>query len=309
MTFIALIVLLKYKDHQIIRRNTPMISVLMLIGLLMTGFSGIITCFGVYTYSCIIYGFFYNIGFSLVIGGIIAKEYRIYRIFSNRSALALDIQDYKLFLIIGTITTYFLILAFIPIMGSVYAAVRRSDSNEFYLYWTCYFDSKVWKDITLFFTEISFVILRLLAILLAWKTRKVTAFYSESRAVFAVVIIYLCLNIIFIPLYQALSDGTDSAIYRYSIRLINISITMGATLILLFYYRFWLIYKYERNKKKYLRLRRTGSNVSVNMSGNNNMSNMSGNTSYNNNTTGNTSSISNIRNTSNIRYTSNINNQ
>ena len=87
------------------------------------------------------------------------------------------------------------------------------------------------------------------AALTAWFTRKVDSYYSESKPVVAVIIIYLCLNLIFTPLIESLGDETDSAIIKTCLGLITLSITVASTLILLYYYRFWMVYSYEHEMK------------------------------------------------------------
>lgn len=195
------------------------------------------------------YVIFFDIGMALILGGIISKEYRIYRIFSNRSALAVDFSDLKLFLIVAVIFVYFGLIAVFTIVTGLEARVRQSSSNPLYLYVRCSYSSAVWNNIVIVVEQVSLFLFRVLALYLAWCTRKVTSSYSESRSVFAVVAIFLCLNIIFVPLFLVLVDGTNSALYRTVVRLIDNCIIITATLMLLFYHRFWLVYSYEKNKK------------------------------------------------------------
>ncbi len=86
--------------------------------------------------------------------------------------------------------------------------------------------------------------------ILAWKTRKVVHVYSEAEAVMVLVIFYFCLDIIFIPLFFALTDGTNSATYKAAIRAVYICLTASVTLVLLFYCCFYKVYQCERKKRR-----------------------------------------------------------
>lgn len=107
---LAFALLFVYRKHKFIRRDTPNITFLILIGLFLVNVSGILICMDVTTAICWISLAFYNLGFGIVLGGIIAKEYRIYRIFSNRSASAVVIKDLTLFLVVGGVSLYFCLI-------------------------------------------------------------------------------------------------------------------------------------------------------------------------------------------------------
>lgn len=260
-TFLAFFLIFKLRNHVIIRRNTPNISLIVLFGLLLVELSGLVTCFGVYDWTCVSYLFFFIIGMALILGGIISKEFRIYRIFSNRTAAAIELKDYELFLLIAGITLYFTIIASVIVFTGFDAQLLQSSSNRFYLFYKCSFGSSFENIFFSALLEISFFVFRIVAVYLAWLTRKVASSYSESRSVFVVVTVYLCLDLIFVPLIQSLKDGTDSAVIRLTLRLINNSITAAATLILMYYYRFWLVYCYNKKKKKRSRSRISTSSL------------------------------------------------
>ena len=250
LSLIAYVFLFYYFNHPIIRRNTPMISSLVLSGIVFILIDGIIICTGISDASCIIFIFFYNIGFSLILGGIIAKNYRIYKIFNNRRASAVDISDLSLFLIVFVIVFYFTLLAIFFAIAGFKAEIFQSSSDPFYLYYDCAIKNKFWQIFLAIFNQVSLLLIRFLALGFAWINRKVVSTYSESRAVTALVLIYLCLDICFLPLYFALQNGTDSAIYKLVIKSIYICLISVFTLILLFYSRFYKVYQYEIKLKK-----------------------------------------------------------
>lgn len=246
---IAAIILYKWRDHKLIRRNTPTISFVVLFGLFLVSVSGIIISTGVYDATCYLYIYMFYIGEGILLGGIIAKQYRIYKIFSNRSAVAVEIPDYKLFLIIFCITLYFILLCCLSIIGDLHAAIRKSNTNQFYLFVRCVYKNETWTKFMAIFAPVSVTILRLFACVMAWFTWRVNNYYSEAKPVVAVVVIYICLNISFTPLIESLKDGTDSAVIKACLTLILIVITVASTLVLLFYYRFWMVHKYELKRR------------------------------------------------------------
>ena len=241
--------LYKLRNHKLIRRNTPVISFAVLFGLLLVNVSGIIIATGVYNASCYLYIFFFYIGEAIVASGIIAKEYRIYKIFSNRKAVAVEIPDYKLFQIILCITFYFFLICCLTIVGDLHAAIRQSTTNQFYLFFRCVFKNKTWTEFMYIFFPVNLSILRIVACVMVWFTWRVNNYYSEAKSVVAVVVIFLCLDISFTPLIEALKDGTDSAVIKTCLLLVFIAITVTSALILLFYYRFWMVYKYEHKRR------------------------------------------------------------
>ena len=246
---IAAIILYKWRDHKLIRRNTPAVSFAVLFGLFLVNVSGIIIATGVYNTSCYLYIFFFYIGEAILTSGIIAKEYRIYKIFSNRKAVAVEIPDYKLFLIIFCVSFYFFLLCCLGIVGDLHAAIRQSKTNQFYLFVRCVFKNKTWTVFMAIFVPVSLTILRIAAGVMAWLTRRVNSHYSEAKPVVAFVVIFLVLDISFTPLIESLKDGTDSAVIKTCLILVAIAITVTSGLILLFYYRFWMVYKYEQKRR------------------------------------------------------------
>lgn len=246
-SFIALVYLIANINHPLIRRNTPNMSIVVLVGIILYLAASIIICTGLTDASCIIFLFFEYLGFSLLIGGIIAKSYRIYRIFNNSTATAVVISDLQLFSIVFVIALYFMILSVIVVILGLKVIVTQSSTNRFYLFYRCAIPNKFWNVFFAILIELSMIIILLAALILALSTHHVAFAYSEADTVIALLILYLCLDISFLPLYYALQDGTDSAVLKATIRLISLSITVVSTLALLFLSRF---YKVHQNKKK-----------------------------------------------------------
>lgn len=254
--FIAAITLFVLRNHTLIRRNTPSISFVVIFGLFLFCISGIFLSLGIYDITCYLNVFLYNVEVGILLGGIIAKEYRVYRIFSNKSATAIEISDLKLFLIVFLIALYFFLIACLTIFGDLQAEIQVSASDRFYLFVKCTLKTKTISTLFSILTNCSLFLFRIVAVILAWLTRRVDNVYSESRQVGVLVTILICVILIFTPIFESLKNGTGSAIYKSCILFIAITITIAATLILLFYYRFWMVYRYEQRKKDKLRITR-----------------------------------------------------
>lgn len=247
---LAFVILIYNINHPLIRRNTPLMSLTVLTGMLLLLIGILILTTGLSDATCEIFDYFTNIGSALMFGGIIAKNYRIYKIFHNRSSTAVDIGDSKLFVIVACITMYFVLLSIIDSILGIKALLLQSDTNPFYLFYQCGIESQFWQVFMSTVNELSLFFLRLTALILAWYTRKVVSIYSESRVINIIVAFTTCLSICFIPLYYALRKGTDSAVLKMVITSIYITLTVGLTLVLLFYYPFYNLYKYQMKIKR-----------------------------------------------------------
>jgi hypothetical protein len=230
----------------IIRRNTPIISIIVLVGIASILIGSICHSIGAYHWSCLIDLFMVSTLGSLVVAGIIAKNYRIYKIFRNKSATALVIKDSQLFFIIGAIFLYFFLIFILGICTRYSAYQFTSEENRFYLYIECSTNIEFWTVCIEILVHVSSLIFKLFALVLAWLTRKVVTTYSESYEILIIISIYFCVDIATVPLFFELQNGTNSAILRLVLVFVTIFITSAATLLILFYSRFYYVYKYEK---------------------------------------------------------------
>lgn len=250
LTLLTMLFLIIYYNHPLIRRNTPIMSIVVLIGLVFTALAGIFECLSVTTANCWLSTGFFIIGISLLIGGIIAKEYRIYRIFTNRSASAVQIKDSSLFMIVGGIVFYFSMILMTYYIAGLQAKIKQSKSNNYYSYYTCEETDSFWTTFLNIFLGVSSLIVRILAGIIAWFTRHVNSAYSESRQISIIVYTLICLTLILIPLLNTLKDGKDSAVVKTVIRMIDVIYTIAAVLPMLFFHRFYLVWKYEKRRSR-----------------------------------------------------------
>ena len=243
---LAIGILFYYRDHVLIRKNTPVISLIVLIGVTFSLIGSIFLCFGAYDWNCNFTFFLIHVCGSLVIGGIIAKNYRIYRIFRNKSATALVIKDSQLFMIIGAIFVYFFLLFILAICTNYGAYQYTSDQNAFYLYIECNPSTSFWTKFLEILLNVSSLLFKLFALVLALLTRKVISTYSESYEILITITIVFCIDIVLLPLYFELESGSNSQILRTVLIFETLIITLAAILIILFYSRFYRVYKYNK---------------------------------------------------------------
>jgi hypothetical protein len=242
----AIGILFYYKDHFLIKRNTPIISLIVLIGASFGLIGSICLCFGAYDWSCNANFILIHVFGSLVFSGIIAKNYRIYKIFKNKSATAIVIKDSQLFMIIGAVFIYFFLLFILAICTNYGAYQYSSEENMFYLYIQCSASSNFWTVFIEIFIQVSATLLKIFALVLAFLTRKIAPSYSESYEILIILSIYFCVDIVTLPLYFKLDNGSNSQILRTVLIFETTFITAASTIIILFYSRFYRVYRYDK---------------------------------------------------------------
>ena len=243
---LAIGILFYYRDHVLIRKNTPRISLIVLIGVSFGLIGSICLCFGAYDWSCNVNFILIHVFGSLVFSGIIAKNYRIYKIFKNKSATAIVIKDSQLFVIIGAIFVYFFLIFVLAICTSYGAYQYSSEENAFYLYIECSSSSYFWTVFIEIFIQVSATILKFFALILAFLTRNIAPSYSESYEILIILSIYFCVDIVTLPLYFELDNGSNSEILRTVLIFETTFITAASTIIILFYSRFYRVYRYDK---------------------------------------------------------------
>lgn len=120
------------------RKTSPLITLMMLAGVIFLVLAQMFQSFSRTDFLCTFDLYLYHIGFILLVSGLLVKNYRIYRIFSNRTATALKITDQLLLMIAGIISAVFIagVTVFVAVFGIV-AQLKQSSSNIFYQYVTC----------------------------------------------------------------------------------------------------------------------------------------------------------------------------
>ena len=237
-------------NHKILRRSSPLFLLLIIVGILLVLTAGIIMSAGLSSSAmCILYVFFLVTGMTLILANLLVKNWRIYKIFSNRRADAVQLSDLQLL----AITAFLVVLIWIQFFvysfaGGTIALTRlQGKDNPFYVFDLCESPTAWFQTFQIIAYYVFFAILVVTTGVLGFLTRKAHAGYSESRNIALIIYIYVCMAIIFIPLYYVQGLSTNSQDTRYVIVSISMLILMLATLLILFLPKILLIERTRRH--------------------------------------------------------------
>lgn len=240
------------RNHRIIRNSGLYSSVLVLLGLLCGELSMIFMCVGISRVICSLIDIFLLLGICLVIGTLVAKLYRIYRIFQNPTAQAVYITDKDLFIFVCLITLgcFTLLVLYETIGGGLRPITKSADSNPLYTYNICEVPN---ETIQLTFTIIFyvyFVSIFVIAGILAFLTRRTAREFNESFDVGMVVYTWLGIALIYAPIYYVQGDSTNSNQIRIAARFIAFTLALILTMGILYWGKVWRIIKLEMKLRK-----------------------------------------------------------
>ena len=239
-----------HRNNPQIRRNSYLVTLTILIGVAISALGVLLLSFGRTDAFCWITFYTHRLGIFLIVTGLFAKNYRIYKIFTNQRASAIDLSETSLLAYIGIFTIIFLgIPTIIFIIFGYYAVVKQSKSNIYYQYVQCIIPNETWDLIVQLIMDISVLLIVLASLILAWLTRRVQADYQESRSLAAFSVVLLTSSIVLIPLGKTLKGETNSELLRYVIFVEFVSIVIFAALGLLFFPKVYVILK-EKSKRK-----------------------------------------------------------
>ena len=196
---------------------------------------------------CTISSLLYHSGMCILLTGLCVKNFRIYRIFSNKQATAINISENRLILVMAVITGIYMIGIIVPFcIFGFKALVIQSSESIFYRYVNCQFDNEVMNAIFQFYTQLIICALILINLILAWLTRKVKADFRETNPLVAISIIILTTFIIFIPLGLTFSQQVNSETSKFIIDAEMLTIITVSALVLLFIPKIFQIRKKSR---------------------------------------------------------------
>ena len=255
-----------YRNHREIRKGAPIITLVMLIGVAGIAFTQLILSLGKYDGTCPLFLYFYWLSLVLLLTGLLGKNYRIYKIFSNKSASALVITEGKLLLFVGIVFfVYAIIITIIVAVLGFEAVLKQSTKDEYYQYIECAIPNTTWNKIFEIVFQLSQLVPLVASLILAWLTRKIRAEYAESRELAAFSIIVFFALIIFLPLIFTLTDESQSEVLGYVIYVEILSITIISAFCLLFAPKMYAFYKYNKKierRRREISMNRTNAMTS-----------------------------------------------
>ncbi|KAG0251820.1 Metabotropic GABA-B receptor subtype 2, isoform C [Mortierella polycephala] len=207
-SLLTMLVVVVYRDTQVIKASSPLFCCLELCGFILLYISTVAGLDIPTYFVCIARPLTLNVGFVLVVGNIVAKNFRVYRIFHNIYVTKRVIKDTHLLKIVGTMLLGSLIVMVVWFIRTP-PTLQQIIMSDFTTYWTC---SNVSAPSTPYFAVL-FVYnatLLLVATYLAYKNRNVAANYNECRQIAFVVyniLLSACLAMptVFLPEEQFLT--------------------------------------------------------------------------------------------------------
>ena len=230
-----LIFLIYHRNNRVIRQCAPLVTATMLIGVTGLALAQIFLSFARTDAWCVINLYLFRISLNLILMSLLVKNYRIYKIFANKKAIAVSITESRLLFYIGITTLFYIIILTVVVSVLGFKAIlRQSTSNRFYQYIQCAVPNKAWNSIFVILLELILIIQIFASLILAWLTRKVQTEYRESRRLAAFSTILFVGLIIFVPLTYTLKDSTNSQILRYVIAVEFLTVVILSAISLLF---------------------------------------------------------------------------
>ncbi|KAI8640132.1 hypothetical protein BD408DRAFT_445435 [Parasitella parasitica] len=177
-TCLVLLLVIFFRKHDIFRASSPLFCCFELLGFLFT-YASVISTMGIPTNaSCFLVPITFNFGFLLVLGNLIAKNYRIYRIFNNIFISRTVLTDFKLmksvsFIIVVNMTVLIIGLAVSPPEPVL---VQVTPTTH---YWVCDASPAISRTIFLSFGAIYAGAMLIFATFLAYKTRLAGRHYDH----------------------------------------------------------------------------------------------------------------------------------
>ena len=242
--FILIGLIVYHKQKPSIKRSSPLFCILILVGVIFVLSSLISGTAYLSSLSCNLTLWFLFIGIALILSSLLAKTYRIFKIFSTTRHPARVIHDKELLLFSGVLLLFFSVLLLI---------ISHSNSEKPYVYYSttdplvsfisCTSTSNVVAQVAYFILLGSVVLLLLLLSIFAYLIRNVDSAFNESMHIGITVFSYLALLIVIIPLFCVTGEYKMASVSKYYELSTGLCLAMISTICVLFLPKFYIIYK------------------------------------------------------------------
>ncbi|KAG0217465.1 hypothetical protein BGX33_010476 [Mortierella sp. NVP41] len=238
-------IVIVYRSSHIIKASSPLFCCLELFGFILLYFSTIMGLDIPTKFVCIARPMTLNVGFVLVVSNIVAKNFRVYRIFHNIYVTKRVIRDSHLLKIVGTLMSINLAIMAVWFVKTP-PRLQQVIMPDFTTYWDCssQSDESTPYFVVLFVYNVS---LLLIATYLAYRNRNVAANYNECREIAFVVYNILLSGCIAMPTVFLPQDQ-----YLTKFFLSNVVLLFGTTVSLMFMFlpKLWKLFaQIERNSQ------------------------------------------------------------
>lgn len=177
------------RTEAVIKKSSPVFCQLMLVGIIFMGMGLIVWSLQQTMFTCVFKAWVTVIGFGLIMGNLLAKTYRIFKIFSNIRVTTSAIRDRDLLLFSAGVILIEIALLIVYTFGAGIpeALVVVSSSNYLYSYITCGSNNQAFHT-AIVIAIISFNgVLVVLTAIVAFLTRNVDSAFNESKYIGATV--------------------------------------------------------------------------------------------------------------------------
>lgn len=248
-----------YRDEKVVKMTSPFFSQLILIGIDLCLISQIFWGVTQSGFTCFVKIWLLAIGFGLIMGNLLAKTYRIFKIFNNPSVTATVMKDIDLlkFSIVILAIEIALLCVYCFVSGTPKPIFIQSTSDSLLLIIQCSVPSgfiQTFGTITLLVFN---GLLILCGVVIAYVSRHVESSFNESKYIAITVYIYLLVVIILLPLYYTAGDSGSSVNRQYILRNISVLAAMYFTLVALFVPKIMNIYRSRKAAERRRRLSET----------------------------------------------------
>lgn len=240
------------RNEKVIKKTSPFFSQLMLLGILLCITSQIFWDVSQSKFTCLVKIWLLAIGFGLIMGNLLAKTYRIFKIFSNAKVTSLVIRDTDLLIFTGSIIVLEIILlsCYSFPSGLPRPVVIQSTSDSLLKIIKCQVPSSFLQTGgTIWLLGVNFLLV-LAAVIIAYLTRNVDSAFNESRYIAYTVYVFLLVTIILLPLYYTAGDSSSSNSRQFIIRTLAILVSMFFCLGALFLPKIYLVHKAKKAERK-----------------------------------------------------------
>ncbi|KAI8644802.1 hypothetical protein BD408DRAFT_430233, partial [Parasitella parasitica] len=247
-SLVCFFVVLLNRKHEIFKASSPLFCCLELVGFILT-YVSVVMMIGIPSEaSCIVAPVTFSLGFLLVLGNMIAKNYRIYRIFNNIFITRNVITDTHLIqTVLGLVGIELVIL----VVGLIVTKPLPTKSQVSFSshYWTCEPQGSN-KVVFLVLSTIYAACLLLFATFLAYKTRfagRQYARYSECKQMGLSVY-----NILFSALvgFAVIVNPLADFYTKYYIEVISVLWATSFSLLILFLPKLQAFYRFKIKERK-----------------------------------------------------------
>lgn len=178
------------RHHKVVKNASPVFCQLILLGIVMMCAGALLWCFRQTAALCTIKIWVSVIGFGLIMGNILAKTYRIFRVYTNFDVHSSSIPDrHLLYFSAAVVALEILLLSIFTFFYSLPTpAVYCDKADQFYCYTYCALtDNEEFQTVMTIILITFNAILIMLAAIVAFLTRNVDSAYNESVYIAATV--------------------------------------------------------------------------------------------------------------------------